>query len=136
MMNEENLIRVNWYYYSIKEQYKFINRLIKNIQCNPYCYQFLNESLNDYRTSLILFKKSLEIFDESFSHKKFNDEIIYKMKDIYLRRSLMNINKTIIEIKQKLPHILEDILIRQLLNLLVELFNRIRNLIRLLEISK
>lgn len=93
-MSEEELIRLNWYFYSLKEQFKFVNRTVKNIEYNGY-YDLNKESISFYKKSLVLFKKSFDIFNEFYKYGYLDQQAIYKIKEIYLRRTLVNLKSAI-----------------------------------------
>ena len=93
-MDEPLLRKINWMYFSIKEQYKFINSINKSIEFDPFFCGLLKNEIYYYKISLTLFKKSFDLFIESYSKKLFDAVRINNIKEIYLRRCLFNLNKS------------------------------------------
>lgn len=93
-MNDPFLMRINWIYFSIKEQYQFINSMINQIKDNAYLLKAIEKEIYFYKTSLLLFKKSFSSFQEAYKKRSFDDLTINTIKELYLRRCLININKS------------------------------------------
>jgi hypothetical protein len=88
------LIKINWLYYSIKEQYKFINSKLNKYSLDSDLLSILENEIKYYKISLTLFKKSFFEFQYSFQHG-FTNEKIYLIKEVYLRRSLINLKQAL-----------------------------------------
>lgn len=99
-MNESLLTRINWLYYSLKEQYKFINSLFNRLFQDPLIKELLSKELYFYKTSLVLFKKSFSLYQEGYNKKIINDKLINDCKEMYLRRCLYNLNQSLVLFKR------------------------------------
>ncbi|MDD7735635.1 MAG: hypothetical protein SOW55_06710 [Bacilli bacterium] len=116
-MDEVLLRKINWMYFSLKEQYKFLNSIIKSIESDYIFKDLLKNEIYYYKTSLTLFKKSFELFQESYSSKTFDSVRVNSIKELYLRRCLINLNKSyqlLIDNNQKV--LINNLLFQDLVN--------------------
>ncbi len=93
-MNNPVLIKINWLYHSLKEQYRFINSLFKCLTGDPALKDAVEREFYYYKTSLVLFKKSMALYTESLNANYFTKVRIENIKELYLRRCLINLNKS------------------------------------------
>lgn len=91
-MNRQLLLRINWIFCSLKEQYQFINSLMNQLLKDQVIKDHLDKEIYFYKTSLILFKKSFSMYQEKYNKNIINDKDINDIK-IYLRRCLFNLNE-------------------------------------------
>lgn len=93
-MNNIPLIKkIGWMYSSIKEEYKYINSLINQLsKVNVISSINIENGIAFYKKSLLLFKKSLEQFSFCFERNIFTLNHIELIKEVYLRRCLINID--------------------------------------------
>ena len=127
------LNKINWIYFSIKEQYKFINLNFNRVSNDQILIKLLENEIYFYKTSLILFKKSFSLFEESYRNGYFNKEMIGKAKELYLRRCLYNLNNSYEKLIQN--HLVKgNSFVNTLLSLLNKLIESIKDLGRNLEL--
>ena len=94
-MNNPVLLKINWLYHSLKEQYRFINSLFKCLSNDPMLKDAVEREFYYYKTSLVLFKKSMNLFSESLNANYFTKVRVDNIKELYLRRCLINLNKSL-----------------------------------------
>ena len=134
-MDEPLLRKINWMYFSIKEQYKFINSINKSIEFDPFFCELLKNEIYYYKISLTLFKKSFDLFIESYSKKLFDAVRINNIKEIYLRRCLFNLNKSYELLKNNVHQVLtSNTIFQDLVNKETILISSIKELGRHLEL--
>ena len=134
-MDEVLLRKINWMYFSLKEQYKFLNSIIKSIESDYIFKDLLKNEIYYYKTSLTLFKKSFELFQESYSSKTFDSVRVNSIKELYLRRCLINLNKSyqlLIDNNQKV--LINNLLFQDLVNKENILISSIKELGRRLDL--
>ena len=134
-MDEPLLRKINCMYFSIKEQYKFINSINKSIEFDPFFCGLLKNEIYYYKISLTLFKKSFDLFIESYSKKLFDAVRINNIKEIYLRRCLFNLNKSYELLKNNVHQVLtSNTIFQDLVNKETILISSIKELGRHLEL--
>lgn len=125
-MQNNLLVQIKWMYYSIKEQYKYINSFFNRISQNPIYIRLIDKEIKHYKISLTLFKKSFTEFENAFN-SSFSKEKIYLIKEVYLRRCLINLKQgTDLLVNDKL--ISQDMFYQDLINLFVVLINSLKEL--------
>lgn len=131
-MNEQNsLVKIKWLYFSIKEQYKYINSRFNKISQDQIYIHLIEREIKYYKLSLILFKKSLNEFENAID-SFFNQEKIYLIKEVYLRRSLINLRQGL-DILLKNQIVNNEEVTKELISLFSNLANSIKDLGLLLE---
>ena len=131
-MNEQSsLIKIKWLYFSIKEQYKYINSRFNKISQDQIYIHLIEREIKYYKLSLILFKKSLNEFENAID-SFFNQEKIYLIKEVYLRRSLINLRQGL-DILLKNQIVNNEEVTKELISLFSNLANSIKDLGLLLE---
>lgn len=131
-MNEQSsLVKIKWLYFSIKEQYKYINSRFNKISQDQVYIHLIEREIKYYKLSLILFKKSLNEFENAID-SFFNQEKIYLIKEVYLRRSLINLRQGL-DILLKNQIVNNEEVTKELISLFSNLSNSIKDLGLLLE---
>jgi hypothetical protein len=131
-MNEQSsLVKIKWLYFSIKEQYKYINSRFNKISQDQIYIHLIEREIKYYKLSLILFKKSLNEFENAID-SFFNQEKIYLIKEVYLRRSLINLRQGL-DILLKNQIVNNEEVTKELISLFSNLANSIKDLGLLLE---
>ena len=75
-MNEQSsLVKIKWLYFSIKEQYKYINSRFNKISQDQIYIHLIEREIKYYKLSLTLFKKSLNEFENAIN-SFFNQVIV------------------------------------------------------------
>lgn len=127
-MNHNHLIiKINWLYYSIKEQYQFINSFFNRLSKDQGMIKLLEKEIYFYKTSLILFKKSLSIFEFQYKNENYDKENIIKAKDVYLKRCLVNLSSAL-QVLENSPFFHNNLLIEELVSLFQRLIGNINDL--------
>ena len=125
-MQNNLLVQIKWMYYSIKEQYKYINSFFNRISQNPIYIRLIDKEIKHYKISLTLFKKSFNEFENAFN-SSFSKEKIYLIKEVYLRRCLINLKQgTDLLVNDKM--ISQDMFYQDLINLFIGLINSLKEL--------
>ncbi len=137
-MNKSLLTRINWLYFSLKEQYKFINSLFNRLFQDPVIKDLLSKEIYFYKTSLVLFKKSFSLYQDGYNKKIINEKIINDCKEMYLRRCLYNLNQFLDLFKRvNNPFMISSIVFNEIITKIIALIASIkdlgRNLDKLLE---
>lgn len=131
-MNEQSsLVKIKWLYFSIKEQYKYINSRFNKISQDQIYIHLIEREIKYYKLSLTLFKKSLNEFENAIN-SFFNQEKIYLIKEVYLRRSLINLRQGL-DILLKNQIVNNEEVTKELISLFSNLANSIKDLGLLLE---
>ena len=131
-MNEQSsLVKIKWLYFSIKEQYKYINSRFNKISQDQIYIHLIEREIKYYKLSLTLFKKSLNEFENAIN-SFFNQEKIYLIKEVYLRRSLINLRQGL-DILLKNQIVKDEEVTKELISLFSNLANSIKDLGLLLE---
>ena len=131
-MNEQSsLVKIKWLYFSIKEQYKYINSRFNKISQDQIYIHLIEREIKYYKLSLILFKKSLNEFENAID-SFINQEKIYLIKEVYLRRSLINLRQGL-DIFLKNQIVNNEEVTKELISLFSNLANSIKDLGLLLE---
>lgn len=95
MNNLPIIKKIGWMYSSIREQYKYVNSLINQLnKINIITSINIENGLTFYKKSLLLFKKSYEQFSFCYERNAFTMSHIDLIKEVYLRRCLINIDSS------------------------------------------
>lgn len=96
---DKALTNIFWKYMALKEKFKDLNLIIQSFSKEKECYFVMKNANMYFETSLLLFKKSFEKYVDAYKKNIIDLKIINDVKELYLRRSLYNLEKSFYEEK-------------------------------------